>query len=71
MFEGHAGLSLQADDTGEGAVRRALVWHSPASEVFNLNHYGSWGKRYFGGAPHVADSNDVWLGRLQQSKNII
>ena len=25
MFEGHAGLSLQADDTGEGAVRRALA----------------------------------------------
>ena len=75
MFEGHAGLSLQADDTGEGAVRRALapaishqVSHRPASEVFNLNHYVSWGKRYFGGAPHVADSNDVWLGRLQQSK---
>jgi len=39
MFEGHAGLSLQADGTGEGAVRR---------------------KRYFGGAPHVADSNDVF-----------
>lgn len=40
MFDGHAGLSLQADDAGTGPVRRQ-------------------GKRDFGGAPHVADSQDV------------
>eukprot|EP00913_Durusdinium_trenchii_P024928 g23396.t1 len=41
MFDGHAGLSLQADDAGTGPVRRQ-------------------GKRDFGGAPHVADSQDVF-----------
>lgn len=39
MFDGHAGLSLQADDGGLGAVRR---------------------KRDLGGAPHVADSPDMF-----------
>eukprot|EP00438_Fugacium_kawagutii_P030519 Skav213647 [mRNA] locus=scaffold2012:243357:260908:+ [translate_table: standard] len=60
MFEGHAGLSLQADDGGVGAIRRnsaaspekpkmGTAWNS-------LEQLGA----DLGGAPHVADSPDMF-----------